>query len=131
VVGRTTAVLDRVAAYLHAAQPTIGPPRGTPLPHLDLVDGTGQPVALATFRGAPLVLLMLAPGCGPCNRLLDRMRQQPVNLAPASRVVAVTEPAAREAIAASPLPAWITVLYRPDERVLRTLGLDRTPWQSR
>lgn len=132
VLQRATALLEAVEAHLGAASGApggSGPAVGTPLPELAIEDAQGAPVAMAELQGTtgpPLVLLLLAPDCPHCQRLLDRLRA--VSEAPTvARVVAITDVAVRLDLTAAPPPSWVTVCYERDGAVARALGAAYVP----
>ncbi len=126
LVTRTSTVLARLEAFLHAAQPDIGPPVGTPLPDVTLLDADQQPVPTAELRGRPFVMLALSPACGPCDRLLERLGHAP-QPDRSVRILAISDARDAAALASRPLPAWITILHERGGEAARALHLDRTP----
>lgn len=48
---------------------------GESVPELPLTTLSGQATSLAAQRGAPIVLVFVSPGCGPCHALLKALRR--------------------------------------------------------
>jgi peroxiredoxin len=61
-------VLDRPGVYSEPV--TTIDQSGKPLPDIELVDADGQPVALRSFTGKPLVINIWYVNCPPCAREL-------------------------------------------------------------
>jgi thiol-disulfide isomerase/thioredoxin len=58
------------------AQTTLPPPakKGEPAPEVALPDLDGKNVELKSFRGKPAALLFWNPGCGYCQKMLERIK---------------------------------------------------------
>jgi len=75
------------------AQDTLTLEAGALVPELPLTALAGQATSLAAQRGAPVVVMFVSPGCGPCHDLLLALHQwMPIlpDLLPATQPVLVS-----------------------------------------
>lgn len=71
------------------------PAIGDPAPSVRLPDLDGKPVDLADFRGHQTFVVFWSPGCGPCDAMLDDLRNWERNLpegAPKPLIVSSGDP---------------------------------------
>ena len=58
-----------------------GLPLDSPAPNFELPDLEGRPIALAQFRGRPVLLLFFNPACGFCRELAPKLAANPLKSA--------------------------------------------------
>lgn len=77
---------------------------GTPAPEFVVEGVHGTPLTLGSLRaaGQPVVLVFVAPGCGPCHMLLPELQRWQAAVSERLTIGIVGEAAATEAVATEP-----------------------------
>jgi hypothetical protein len=116
-----TPVLER-AASLGEFSPLSGPAVGSQLPHF-AAEGPDGLVTAEQLRGAPVLLLFLSVGCGPCHDLAEELSRADIgDLAP--QLVVVTGAGGLRELG---LPAGLRVLTETDSEVRGALSVTSSP----
>lgn len=116
-----TPVLER-AASLGEFNPISGPAVGSQLPHF-AAEGLGGLVTAEQLRGAPVLLLFLSVGCGPCHDLAEELNQAELGDL-ASQLVVVTSVGGVQELG---LPAALRVLTENGNEVRNALSVMSSP----
>lgn len=116
-----TPLLERAAA-LGEFNPLSGPAVGSQLPHF-AAEGLDGPVTAEQLRGAPLLLLFLSVGCGPCHDLAEELNQAELGDL-ASQLVVVTGAGGVQELG---LPAGLRVLTETGDEVRSALSVTSSP----
>lgn len=116
-----TPVLER-AAPLGGFNPLSGPALGSQLPHF-AAEGPDGTVTAEQLRGAPVLLLFLSVGCGPCHDLAEELNRAELGDLASQLVVVTGAGGAREL----GLPAGLRVLTETGSEVRGALSVTSSP----
>jgi len=106
-----------------------GPEIHSFLPQLEGVDAAGRLLRSSDYRGQSLVLLLLSPGCVPCEQILRDLHATQRGLAPAPEFLAVVEGTRQQAAGLRQrYRLTIPIIADPDAAIRAALGVERTPY---